>query len=146
MEKTTPEKIYKQTNEITNQGGEMTKVLISTIFGSVDPIMSIATKIGIDRIILIVDEKPSEKQEKTIELLKKSLGNVIDIKTIKTKVYDIVKVAEDVVKTVDVLSTLCLLKSTANPYSLNLSSLSLYSEPCAAKSITLLISSSKIII
>ena len=104
MEKDTSEKIYKASNEQKNQGGNMTKVLISTIYGSVDPIMSIATKVGIDRIILIIDEKPSEKQIKTLELLKKSLGNVIDIKTIKTKVYDIVKVAEDVVKAIDVLS------------------------------------------
>lgn len=104
MENDTLKKIYKESSELSKRGEEMPKVLISTIYGSIDPIMSIATKIGLDRIILVVDEKPDEKQTDTINLLKKSLGNVVDIKTIKTKLYDIVEVAEEVVKAIDLLT------------------------------------------
>ena len=77
----------------------MAKVLIATLYRP-DPILVAANKLGPDRIYLLIDKEPSKEQEKSLELLKNSLGRVIDIKTVKTEVYDIVEVAS---KTVDLI-------------------------------------------
>lgn len=76
------------------------KVLIATLY-SVDPILISANKLGPDRMYLLVDKELSKEQEKSIEILQGSLGRVIDIKIVKTEVYDIVEVAKESVKLID---------------------------------------------
>ena len=77
-----------------------TKVLIATLY-SPEPVILATTKLGPDRLILLVDESPDKVQAEAIKLIQSSLGKVIDIKLIKTDVYDIVKVAEKAVEIID---------------------------------------------
>ena len=81
----------------------MTVILIATIY-SFEPIIATATKVSAERLFLLIDKKPDEKQTKSLELIKQSLGSVIEIKTIPTDVYDIVEVAKESVKIIDYLS------------------------------------------
>jgi len=81
----------------------MTKVLIATIY-SYEPIMAIATKISADRLILLKDKNSNDKQKKSIELVKKSLGSVLEIKTVPIEVYNIVEIAKEAIKIIDLLS------------------------------------------
>ena len=78
----------------------MAKVLIATVYGP-DPVLVAANKLGPDRLILLVDTKPSKEQEKSIDLIKGSLGRVIDVKIVKTEVYDIVDIAKKAVEVID---------------------------------------------
>ncbi|RLE47863.1 hypothetical protein DRJ25_01400, partial [Candidatus Woesearchaeota archaeon] len=59
------------------------------------------TKLGPDRLILLVDKKPGKEQEKALDLIKKSLGKVLEVKTVKVDVYDIVSVAKKCVEVID---------------------------------------------
>lgn len=77
----------------------MGKVLIATLY-SLDPVLVGANKLGPDRLVLLVDKEPSKEQEKSLEVIKSSLGRVIDVKVVKTEVYDIVDVAR---KTVEII-------------------------------------------
>jgi CRISPR-associated protein Csa3 len=81
----------------------MTKVLIATLY-IFEPIVAAVTKISAERLILLIDKDPDEKQTKSLEVVKQTLGSVIEIKTIKTDVYDIVEVAREAVKIIDLLS------------------------------------------
>ena len=76
------------------------KVLIATLY-NVNPVLVSANKLGPDRMYLLVDKIPSKEQEKSLDLLKGSLGRVIDIKVVKTEVYDIVEVARKAVEVID---------------------------------------------
>lgn len=76
------------------------KVLIATLY-SVDPILIAANKLGPDRMYLLVDKDLSPEQEKSIKIINDSIGRVIDVKVIKTEVYDIVEVAKESVKLID---------------------------------------------
>jgi CRISPR locus-related DNA-binding protein len=76
------------------------KVLIATLYSS-DPIMLATTRLGPDRLVLLVDNDSNSEQEKSLKLIKKSLGNVIDVQVMKTDVYDIVKVAKKCVDIID---------------------------------------------
>ena len=78
----------------------MAKVLIATLY-SPDPVLLAANRLGPDRIILLIDKKPDKDQEKSYKLIHESLGRVVDVKTVKTEVYDIVKVAEKGVEIID---------------------------------------------
>ena len=78
----------------------MAKVLIATVYGP-DPVLVAANKLGPDRLVLLVDTKPSSQQEKSLELIKGSLGRVIDVKVVKTEVYDIVDIARKAVEVID---------------------------------------------
>ncbi|MEA3514959.1 MAG: CRISPR-associated CARF protein Csa3 [Nanoarchaeota archaeon] len=81
----------------------MTKVLIATIY-VFGPIIASATKVGAERLILLIDKEPDEKQQKSIDVIKQSLGAVLEIKTVATDIYDIVDVAKETVKIIDLLS------------------------------------------
>ncbi len=81
----------------------MGRILISTLYGF-EPVIASATKISAERLILLIDNEPDETQSKSIELIKKSLGSVLEIKTVETDVYDIVAVAKESVKIIDLLS------------------------------------------
>ena len=76
------------------------KVLIATLYNP-DPVILACTKLGPDRLILLVDKKPGKEQEKALDLIKKSLGKVLEVKTVKVDVYDIVSVAKKCVEVID---------------------------------------------
>jgi len=76
------------------------KVLIATIY-SAEPVLAAANKLGPDRLVLLVDEKPDAKQKESIKLIDDSLGKIIDVKKVSTSVYDIVSVAKKVVEIID---------------------------------------------
>ena len=78
----------------------MAKVLIATVYGP-DPVLIAANKLGPDRMILLVDKEPSKEQEKSLDLIKNSLGRVMDVKVVKTEVYDIVDIARKTVEIID---------------------------------------------
>ena len=80
--------------------GEMAKVLIATLY-SPEPVLLAATRLSAERLILLVDEKPNPEQEKSLKTIQGSLGKVMDVKVVKTPVYDIVKVAEKCVEVID---------------------------------------------
>jgi len=79
----------------------MAKVLIATLY-SPDPVLIAANRLGPDRLILLTDIKADKEQEESFKLIKESLGRVVDVKQIKTEVYDIVKVAEKCVEIIDI--------------------------------------------
>lgn len=81
----------------------MKKVLLTTLY-NYESIMLLCTKLGVEKLVLFLNSKPNEEQKKALELVQKALGKVIDIKTFKIDVYDIVKAAEEVVKCIDLLS------------------------------------------
>ncbi|MCF7871618.1 CRISPR locus-related DNA-binding protein [Candidatus Woesearchaeota archaeon] len=81
----------------------MTKILIATLY-VFEPVIASATKMSADRLILLIDKKPDKKQVESLEILKKSLGSVMEITTVETEVYDIVEVAKETVKIIDLLS------------------------------------------
>ena len=78
----------------------MAKVLIATLY-SPEPVLLAANRLGPDRLILLVDQKPDKDQEKSFKLIQQSLGRVVDVKKVPTEVYDIVKVAEKCVEIID---------------------------------------------
>jgi len=78
----------------------MAKVLIATLY-SPDPVLLAANRLGPDRLVLLIDKKPNTEQEESYKLIKESLGRVVDVKPVKTEVYDIVKVAEKGVEIID---------------------------------------------
>ena len=78
----------------------MAKVLIATLY-SPDPVLLAANRLGPDRLILLLDKKPNKEQEENFKLIKESIGRVVDVKSIKTEIYDIVKVSEKAVEIID---------------------------------------------
>ena len=76
------------------------KVLIATLYGA-NPILLAATRLGPDRLILLVDKEVSKEQQTSLELIQESLGQVIDVKAVKTEVYDVVAVASKCVEIID---------------------------------------------
>ena len=93
--------IYIEQASISTEGGEyMAKVLIATLY-SPDPVLLAANRSGPDRLILLMDIKANKEQEKSLKIITDSLGRVIDVKTVKTEVYDIVKVASKCVEIID---------------------------------------------
>ncbi len=92
----------------------MTKIIIATLYEK-EPVLVSATKLGADVLYLVIDDKENAKQEDSLSLIKKSLGSVVKINTIKVSVYDIVSTAK---KIVDILETL----SEKDDITLNISS------------------------
>jgi CRISPR locus-related DNA-binding protein len=76
------------------------KVLIATLYGS-DPVMLSVTKLGPERLFLLVNKEPHPEQEKSLKIIQNSLGKVIEIKTLKIDMYNIVSIAEKVVELID---------------------------------------------
>lgn len=85
-----------------NMGGK--KVLIATLYSS-EPVILAATKLGPDRLILLIDRKPDSAQEKSLKIIQDSLGKVLEVKAVKTDVYDIVEVAKKCVEIIDIQPT-----------------------------------------
>jgi len=78
----------------------MVKVLIATLY-SAEPVLLAATRLGSERLILLIDEKPDKNQKQSLKLIKDSLGRVVDVKEVKCAVYDIVAVAKKAVEIID---------------------------------------------
>ena len=78
----------------------MAKILISTVYRH-EPVISACTKQSIEELILLIDEQPDDRMAEALSLIEKSLGSVLKIKTISTDIYDIVKIAEQVVDIID---------------------------------------------
>jgi CRISPR locus-related DNA-binding protein len=76
------------------------KVLIATLYNP-EPVILASTRLGPDRLILLIDKEPSKEQEESLKIIQGSLGKVIDVKTVKTEVYDIVEVARKCVEIID---------------------------------------------
>ena len=76
----------------------MKRILIATIYSD-EPVTVSATRLGIDKLILLIDDNPDNKQQEAIDIVKKAVGPIVDAR--KTEVYNIVKVAEEVVKIID---------------------------------------------
>jgi CRISPR locus-related DNA-binding protein len=83
----------------------MAKVLIASLY-SPEPVLLAATRLGPDKLVLIIDERPlfeeaKKTQEKNLKLIQESLGKVIEIKVVKSPAYDIVKTAAKTVEIID---------------------------------------------
>jgi CRISPR-associated protein Csa3 len=76
------------------------KVLIATLF-SPDPVILATTRLGPERLILLVNKEPTKEQEASVKLIQESLGKVIDVKVKKTDTYDVVQIAKDCVEIID---------------------------------------------
>lgn len=76
------------------------KVLIATLYNP-DPVLLACTRLGPERLILLIDEEPDKKQKDALDLIKGSLGRVLDIKVVKIPVYDVVAIASKVVEIID---------------------------------------------
>ncbi len=76
------------------------RVLISTLYTG--KVVKIAVnKLSAEKLVLIVDEPLNKDKKQAIEELQNSIGDIIKIETIKTSIYDISKIAEDVIKKID---------------------------------------------
>ena len=78
----------------------MSKILISTVYGP-DPVLLSCTKISPNKLILLVTDESDEVIKESLDLIKKSLGRVLEIDVIKIPQYDIIKIAEIVVNVID---------------------------------------------
>ncbi len=76
------------------------KVLIATLYNP-DPVLLACTRLSPDRLILLMDEESNKIQKDSLTLIKNSVGRVLDIKEVKIPKYDIVKIASEVVKIID---------------------------------------------
>ena len=95
------ENYIKEPVPLDNEGGLMgKKVLIATLY-SPEPVILATTRLGPERLILLIDKDPSKEQENSLKLIEDSLGKVIEVKVVKTDVYDIVNVATKCVEIID---------------------------------------------
>lgn len=78
----------------------MSKILISTVYGP-DPVLLSCTKISPNKLILLVTDEADKIIKDSLDLIKKSLGRVIDLEVVKIPQYDIIKIAEIVVNIID---------------------------------------------
>jgi len=76
------------------------KVLVATLYAS-NPVILATTKLGPDRLILLIDNKPNKEQDTSLKLIQNSLGKVLEVKAVKTDVYNIVEVAKKCVEIID---------------------------------------------
>lgn len=84
------------------QGVFMKTILISTLYGP-DPVLLSCTKLSPDKLILLATDPSDKVLDESIDLIKKSLGRVLEIDVVKIPQYDIVKIAEVVVDRIDKL-------------------------------------------
>lgn len=78
----------------------MSKILISTVYGP-DPVLLSCTKISPNKLILLVTDESDKIIKESLDLIKKSLGRVLEIDVVKIPQYDIIKIAEIVVNIID---------------------------------------------
>ncbi len=76
------------------------RVLISSFY-SLDPLLTCLKSINVDRIILLVGNQKTQEQKKNLELAKKTLGKVYEIKIVKINKYDIYEIMKKSVMLID---------------------------------------------
>lgn len=76
------------------------KVLIGTLYNA-DPILLATTRLGPDRLYLLVNKELHPEQKKSLKIINDSLGRVIDVKEVRIDLYDIAEIAKEVVKLID---------------------------------------------
>ncbi|MEM4137919.1 MAG: CRISPR-associated CARF protein Csa3 [Candidatus Anstonellaceae archaeon] len=76
------------------------KVLIATLY-KYEPVMVSVTKLGPDKLILLIDETPDAKLKDSLKTLKSALSSVIKIEEYFVKQYDVVDTAKKVVEVID---------------------------------------------
>ena len=76
---------YINKENLSDIGGNslVKKILIATLYNP-DPVILASTKLGPDKLILLIDDKPNKEQENALKLIQNSLGKVIEVKAIKT--------------------------------------------------------------
>ena len=95
------ENYINEPSSLNVEGGLMgKKVLIATLYNP-EPVILATTRLGPERLILLVDKEPSKEQENSLKVIQDSLGKVIEVKVVKTDVYDIVNVATKCVEVID---------------------------------------------
>jgi len=76
------------------------RVLIATLYGA-EPVLMAIARLGVDRVVLLIDYKPDKTQQESLEKIKNSLGQAVKIETLKTSNYDIVEIASKCVELID---------------------------------------------
>jgi CRISPR locus-related DNA-binding protein len=76
------------------------KVLIATLYKP-EPVLLAATRLGPEKLILLLDKEPDKEQLDSLKLIKNSLGKVLEVVEERTEVYDVVEVARKCVKIID---------------------------------------------
>jgi CRISPR locus-related DNA-binding protein len=79
------------------------KVLIATLY-SFEPVMVATTRLGPQVLFLLIDNEPNQEQTDSLKKIQEAVGSFIEIKPVKTEVYDIYKVAEKCVGIIDARS------------------------------------------
>jgi len=78
----------------------MTEVSLITTIYSIAPVMAAVTKLSPNRIILLREDDAPEEKLRAEQMIRETLGKVIEIDTKITSIYDVVDIARD---TVDVI-------------------------------------------
>lgn len=91
---------YLNTRTDADLGVFNLKVLIATLYNP-EPVLLACTRLSPDRLILLIDTESDKVQKESLSLIKNSLGRVLDIKEVKIPVYDVVGIAKEVVKIID---------------------------------------------
>ena len=78
----------------------MIKLLIATIYNHYS-IVSVIHKFSIDKLIILSDKEPDDTMKKSINLINDTFNKTISIKVEKIELYNILKVAEQVVDIID---------------------------------------------
>jgi CRISPR-associated protein Csa3 len=85
---------------VPSSGVDMGKVLIATIYNP-DAVLVAAHRLSPNRLFLLVNEEANAEQDAAVKKVKESLGLIMEIKTVKVSVYDIVKTAAKAVELID---------------------------------------------
>ena len=78
------------------------KIMITALY-SLEAITYPLSRVGTEKLFLIIDSNPDTKQDKALKTIKESFGKVIDIKVYKTSKFNPVKVAKITVNIIDSL-------------------------------------------
>ncbi|MGC9517460.1 MAG: CRISPR-associated CARF protein Csa3 [Methanomicrobiales archaeon] len=77
------------------------KITLISTFYSIEPVMVAITKLSPDKLILLKNEDAKDEKLQSEVTLRKTVGKVIDIDTLNTSVYDVVKIAKDTAEVID---------------------------------------------
>ena len=76
------------------------KVLIATLYNP-DPVVLATTRLGPDKLILVIDKEPNKELTEALERIRGNYGKVLELEEVKTDAYDIVGVARKCVEIID---------------------------------------------
>ncbi|MEN4017579.1 MAG: CRISPR-associated CARF protein Csa3 [Methanobacterium sp.] len=78
----------------------MEYTLISTIY-KLEPVMFCITQFSPKKIILLSEENAPKEKLEALRILRETVGTVIEIETIPTSLYNVVKIANDTAEIID---------------------------------------------